>query len=89
MEHVNLGYSTKNIPLARPKEYLKQLIEKIESFLRRVRWKTYHYLNPTNAPAKKTFGFPTTKSPPPIKELTEFENKMLNTKYYEQGYSIY
>ena len=42
MEPVNLGYSTKNIPIAQPKEYLKYLVEKTESFLRRVRWKAYH-----------------------------------------------
>ena len=33
MEPVNFGYSTKNIPIAQPKEYLKYLVEKTESFL--------------------------------------------------------
>ena len=33
MEPVNLGYSTKNIPIAPPKEYLKFLFDKTESFL--------------------------------------------------------
>ena len=47
MEPVNFGYSTKNIPIAQPKEYLKYLVEKTESFLRRVRWKAYHFLKPT------------------------------------------
>ena len=45
MEPVNLGYSDKNIPIAKPREYLKCLIEKTESFLRRVRWKAYHFLH--------------------------------------------
>jgi hypothetical protein len=63
MEPVNLGYSTKNIPIAQPKEYLKCLVEKTESFLRRVRWKAYHFLKPTQPEAaKQTFGFNTTKS---------------------------
>jgi hypothetical protein len=79
MEPTNLGYSTKNIPIAQPKEYLKCLVEKSESFLRRVRWKAYHFLKPTQSePAKETFGFNTTKSPPPTKELEAFEAKMLS-----------
>ncbi len=79
MEPVNLGYSTKNIPIVQPKEYLKCLVEKTESFLRRVRWKAYHFLKPTQPEAaKETFGFNTTKSPPPIKELEAFESKMLS-----------
>ena len=77
MERVNLGYSTKNIPIAAPKEYLKCLIEKTESFLRRVRWKAYHYLHPTETSDKETFGFNSTKNPPAVKELSQFEDKML------------
>ena len=77
MERVNLGYSTKNIPIAAPNEYLKCLIENTESFLRRVRWKAYHYLHPTETSAKETFGFNSTKNPPPGKELSQFEDKML------------
>ena len=76
MESVNLAYSTKNIPIAQPKKYLTNLIEKTEFFLRRVRWKAYHFLNPTETQAKETFGFPTAKSPPPI-TLNNFKDKML------------
>ena len=78
MEPVSLGYSTKNIPITQPKVYLKRVIEKTESFLRRVRWKTYHFSNTTETPTKETFGFQTTKSPPPIKELHDLEDKMLS-----------
>ena len=46
MEPVNLGYSDKNIPIAKPREYLKCLIEKTESFLRRVRWKACNFSFP-------------------------------------------
>ena len=81
MEAVNLGYSMKNIPTAQPREYSKHLLEKTESFLRRVRWKAYHFLKPAtkNHPPtnRDTFGFHTTTSPPPIKELDQFEDKML------------
>jgi hypothetical protein len=57
---------------------LKCLVDKTESFLRRVRWKAYHYLKPSQSPVYETFGFRTTKSPPPIKELDEFEGKIFN-----------
>lgn len=78
METVNLEYSTKNIPIAQPKEYMKCLLEKTESFLRRVRWKAYHFLNPrtSDAQTEETFGFHTNNSPQPIKELKEFEDRM-------------
>ena len=58
MEPVNFGYSDKNIPIAKPREYLKCLIEKTESFLRRGRWKAYHFLNPPDKPTSDIFGFP-------------------------------
>ena len=78
MEPTNLGYSTKNIPFVQPKEYLKYLFEKTESFLRRIRWKTYHFLKSTQSePAKETFVFNTTKSLP-TNELEAFEGKMLS-----------
>ena len=77
MEPVNFGYSTKNIPIAQPKEYLKCLVEKTESFLRRIRWKAHHFLKPAQSHTNETFGFRTTKSPPAIKELDQFEDKMV------------
>ena len=60
MEPVNLDYSTKNIPIASPKEYLKCLVDNTESFPRRARWKAYCFLNPCDPTNKQTFGFNTT-----------------------------
>ena len=78
MESVNLGYSTKNIPIAQPNVYLKNLLDKTQTFLQRMRWKAYHFLKPTNTTTTNdTFGFQTTNSPPPIPDLKEFEDKML------------
>ena len=50
-----------------------------DSFLRRIRWKAHHFLKPagTQSPTNETFGFRITKSPPAIKELNQFEDKML------------
>ncbi len=79
MEQVNFGYSTKNIPAPTQRTYLKSLIAKTEKFLRAVRWRTFFYLNPEKTPKQKeTFGFKSTKSPPPVPELKDFEDGMLN-----------
>ena len=76
MEPINFGYSTKNIPVAKLEVYMKCSIEK--TFLQRMRWKASHFLHPaTDSSTKETFGFKTTKSPPPVKELMEFEEKLL------------
>ena len=78
MERFNLSYSTKNIPLPSRYDYLQQLIEKTEQFLRRMRSKAHFFLNPETTPcSKETYGFKSTKNPPPIEELKDFEDDML------------
>ena len=42
-----------------------------------MRWKVFHFMNPTEPTTKETFGFKTTKSPPMVKDLDAFEDKML------------
>ena len=39
MEQVSFEYSMKNIPIPTNNAYMKQLIEKVESLNRRMRWK--------------------------------------------------
>ena len=59
-------------------DYLHRLIENTEQFLRRIRWKAHFFLNPdTASPSKETYGFKSTKNPPPIEELKDFEDDML------------
>ena len=78
MEKFTFDYSTKNIPLPSRKDYLQRLIEKTEQFLRRMRWKAFFFLNPeATTSTKNTYGFKSTKNPPPIEELKEFEDDML------------
>ena len=78
MEKFSVNYSTKNIPLPSQNDYRQRLIEKTEQFLRRMRWKAYFFLNPgTISNTKDTYGFKSTKNPPPVEELKEFENDML------------
>ena len=78
MEKLIIGYSTKNIPLPSQNDFLQRLIEKTEQFLRRMRWKAYFFLNPAvSTSSKNTYGFKSTKNPPPVDELKEFEDDML------------
>lgn len=76
MEKVNLGYSTKNIPLTSKSEYMKNFIEKTEHFLRRMHWKAYHFLNPTESLTKEAYGLKSRNSPPRISKLIPFEDGM-------------
>ena len=75
MEKVNLGYSLKNIPVPGKESYMKNMLNMIESFLRRVRWKAYWFnqrdANPT---AKETYGLNSENVPPTDDQLSGFEN---------------
>ncbi|KAJ8029045.1 hypothetical protein HOLleu_28339 [Holothuria leucospilota] len=78
-DRVNFGYSTKNIPLPPRKSYFKKFISKTESFLRNVIWRTYFFLNPEASVNKNEhYGFRSTKAPPQIPELKEFEDGMMS-----------
>ena len=60
-------------------DYHQRLIEKTEHFLPGTRWKAYFFLNPGIASSdKENYGFQSTKSPPPIEELKDFEDSMLS-----------
>ena len=73
MEPFYINYSTKNIPIPSKLQNQRRMIEKRESFMRRMRWKLFAVLNPGMV-YKKTFGFNTTISPPQLKELELFES---------------
>ena len=46
MESKNLGYSLKNIPIPSKASYLKSMIDKVENFIKRIRWKAHFFDNP-------------------------------------------
>lgn len=59
------------------------MIEKTESFLKRLRWKAHSFLysnpdenNDTQRSSKENFGFKTDSVPPQIALLTPFESDM-------------
>ena len=59
-EKINLGYFVKNIPIPLKKLYLKFMLDKIESFIKRLRWKAFYFdkkqLNEDEKPLN-TYGF--------------------------------
>ena len=77
MDQRNFGYSMKNIPIAGRNAYMKRMMEKVESVLRRMRWKALFFEKPEAAgPRLNTFGFKSTKAPPPMEHLNAFENDL-------------
>ena len=74
----NFDYSTKNIQICSEKQYIKALIDKADKFVKNLRWRTFFFLNPnTEKTTKETYGFISTKSPPSIPELKDFEEGLV------------
>ena len=81
MEIFNINHSLKDIPIPSKQDYLEKLINKIEETIKRIRWKTYFYLNEGNKNGENTinnFGFKTQKSPPRNKLLDTFEKEFVD-----------
>ena len=78
MKKVNITYSLKNIPSPSKELYKKKLVEQIEKFLKRLRWKHFFTLNPKLPGNKNTFGFKTENIPQQHKELKPFEDSLMN-----------
>ena len=75
MEQVKFDYSMKNIPIPPKQEFMIQMINSAEKFVKNIRWRAFHFLNPQqNNSRKETFNFNSTKPAPAIKELKHFEN---------------
>ena len=66
MEKLDINYSLKNIPLPSSKSYLIKLIKKIESVVKRVRWRARFFLNKKheNDIRREDFVFKSRNSPP-------------------------
>ena len=77
MERFNISYSKKNIPIPTEKEYKIQLIAKVESFTKRMRWKALEFLGKLGPNERETFGFKSHNCPPFVNELAEFESGLL------------
>ena len=74
MQQVNLGYSTKNIPIPSEEEYLMKLTHSAGTFMHAIRWRVAFFLHPEwKSSQKQTYGFRSRKNPGRIEELAKFE----------------
>ena len=76
MNKFNLLYSHKNIPNPSKLEYKKGFLGKTEDLVKRMRFRAWHFLNPSNTEPLNTFGFRTAKQPPKIEEMKMFESEI-------------
>ena len=80
MENINFNYSLKNISTPTKISYQLMLTEKIESVIKRMRWKVHFYLKKdTRTIPYIKFGFKTKNYPSQCKGLKNFEKDLLDT----------
>jgi len=78
METFNINYSKKKIPLPSEKEYITQLISKVESVTKRMRWKALAFQGKLDSSNEKEhFGFKSNKCPPAVEELSDLESDLI------------
>ena len=77
MEKLKFEYSTKNIPLPSERSYKLQLIEKIETVIKRMRWKVIFQDTKKEKNNQQWYGLCSFKIPPPVKELAAFESELI------------
>ena len=78
MERVNFSYSLKNIPIPSKNEYLKNMIFKLESFIKALRWKVI-FFKKSEIPSEaivNNFGFKSVRTPPKNEHLNAFETDL-------------
>ena len=85
MEPFSLSYSDKNIPTPSRREYVRTLLEKVESVIKRMRWKAFFFLrgdtdssDSEHEGVHEYYGFKSKRTPPQIQEMINFENDMLD-----------
>ena len=78
MDKLNFNYSLKNTPLPNKDIYRKNLTQKVESFIKKIRWKGFfferHFLD--NEEIATNFGFKSVKTPPKNDGLYQFESDL-------------
>ena len=77
-EAISIHYSLKNIPIPSQDAYLRNLIEKVESVIKRMRCKANFFLKGNkNSNESNRFGLPST-TPHAILEMKPFEDDLFN-----------
>ena len=79
MEAKNFGYLLKNIPIPPKSKYTKCMVEKVESFVGRLRWKAYHFCKENrenDSDHFKNFALKTLITSSKNENMNAFENNM-------------
>lgn len=78
MEKIQFDYGLKNIPIPQKNEYLTTLLAKVESVIKRMRWKAYfpNSENNTTVPQNNKFDLKSRNLPPRNDLLEAFEEDM-------------
>ena len=78
MQKINFNNLLKNIPVPSQSSHKLNIIDKIESVIKRMRWKAHFLINGDSTETKKeTDGFKSKQYPSQIKELDVFEKDLL------------
>ena len=83
MEKVNFDYSLKNISTPNESTYKLELIEKIELFIMKLRWKAIFVINNSKETTEScasgsVYGLKSNKCPPQLKELIPSEGDLID-----------
>ena len=78
MDKVNFNYSLKNIPSPSKDTYRKNLIQKVESLIKRIRWKAFFFERQCEDSNQITtnFGFKSVKTPSKSENFNQFESDL-------------
>ncbi len=76
MQKQHLNVSLKNILIPPRKTYFKKLLNKTNDFVKRLRWRAFHYENRPSNPNAEKFGFKTYRCPSSNPLLDPFENEL-------------
>ena len=82
MQKLNFGYSLKKIPTPDEKSYKLRLLEKIEIFIKKMRWRTIFFINKNKKATEDhkqgfSYGLKNVRSPPHVKDLIQFEDDLV------------
>ena len=71
MDKVNFHYSFKKIPLSKRDNYRKNLVQKVESFIKRIKWKAFFFERQCkdNDEITTNFEFRSVETPPKNENL--------------------
>ena len=83
MEKLNFGYQLKDIPAPNERTYKLQLIEKIDLFIKKLRWKAIFFRSNSKETSESrasgsVYGLKSNKCLPQLKELILFEDDLVD-----------